>query len=157
MDSTELLEPRAGFQLAWLPAQDLPEHPRGLLLVRPFEVELTECEVDLAEQGLEVDKTRELIRSLAAQQKLALRACYLGLGRHTGRISTGNAYDAYLDLCRRDRARPLSQRRFSDMVSFLDIYGLVNAPVTSKGRYGKTRELSVSLPKEVIGELLKGD
>ena len=42
------------------------------------------------------------------------------------------------------------------MVSFLDLYGLVNATVISKGRYGKTRELSASLPDRVVGNLLRG-
>ena len=37
---------------------------------------LTEEEVDVAEQRLEVDKTVALIRALATQQKLALQGCY---------------------------------------------------------------------------------
>jgi len=115
---------------------------------------LTEQEVDSAEHSLEVDKTRELIGSLAAQQKMALQACYFGLKKYQGRISTGTAYDLYRSLCVDDHVRPLSQRRFSDMVSFLDIYGLINARVTSKGRYGKTRELSPSLAREIVQELL---
>jgi cell division control protein 6 len=115
---------------------------------------LTEQEVDVAEHTLEVDKTEELVRSLAPQQRLALQACYLGLSRHKTRITTGTAFDAYQRVCEASAMRPLTQRRFSDMVSFLDLYGLINARVTSKGRYGKTRELSTSLPAKVIGGLL---
>jgi cell division control protein 6 len=40
------------------------------------------------------------------------------------------------------------------MISFLDLYGLINARVVSKGQYGKTREIMSSLPVEVIWEFL---
>lgn len=40
---------------------------------------------------------------------------------------------------------------------FGDLYGLVSATVIYRGRYGKTRELSASLPKGVVGRLLQGD
>lgn len=111
---------------------------------------LGEKEVDEADSLLEVDKTAELISSLATQQKLALMGCYLGMNRVKGKLSTGNAYKYYADVCQKGENRVLTQRRFSDMVSFLDVYGLVNARVVSKGRYGKTRELTCSLPTSVI-------
>ena len=41
------------------------------------------------------------------------------------------------------------------MVSFLDLYGLVNAPVSSRGRFGKTREISGALSHEVVGAMLR--
>ena len=41
------------------------------------------------------------------------------------------------------------------MVSYFDIYGLINATVISKGRYGKTRELSPTLPPPVVEKLLE--
>jgi len=116
---------------------------------------LTAKEVDIAEHSLEVDKTEELIRSLAQQQRLALQGCYLGLKRHKGRISTGMAFEGYCQVCESEGIHPLTQRRFSDMVSFMDLYGLINACVTSKGRYGKTREISTSLPKRLAEDLAR--
>jgi archaeal cell division control protein 6 len=115
---------------------------------------LTESEVDIAEHSLEVDKTEELIWSLALQQRLALQGCYLGLKRHKGRISTGTAYEFYRQVCESEGMGPLTQRRFSDMIGFMDLYGLLNACVTSKGRYGKTRELSSSLPPQIVEKML---
>jgi cell division control protein 6 len=116
---------------------------------------LGEKEVDEADKMLEVDKTEELIKSLALQQKLALIACYTGLNRGKRKLSTGHAYELYLTLCEQQNTRALTQRRFSDMVSFLDIYGLINARLVSKGRYGKTRELTPSLPRKVVSNLFE--
>ena len=115
---------------------------------------LTEKEVDLAEERLEVDKTVELIRVLATQQKLALIACYSFIVLGKKRATTGQVYEVYRRICKSEITRPLTQRRFSDMISFLDLYGLVNARVVSKGRYGNTREISGSLPEQVVNRLL---
>lgn len=111
------------------------------------------AEVDAAGHALEVDKTQELIASLAPQQRLALKACYVGLRREGRRLSTGAAFAWYRRVCESEGVVALTQRRFADMVSFLDLYGLVNARVTSKGRYGKTREVSAALPGALSSEL----
>jgi cell division control protein 6 len=117
---------------------------------------LTEIEVDIAEQRLEIDKTVALIRALAVQQKLALQACYKSLSKGFKRVSTGQTYEAYSDICDKEQVRPLTQRRFSDIIGFLDLYGLINASVISKGRYGSTRDISGSLNLEVVKHLLEG-
>ena len=116
---------------------------------------LTVEEVDIAEERIEIDKSEELIRSLALQQRMALLACYFHLGRGKRKISTGEAYRVYQAICGKGDIRPLTQRRFSDMVSFLDLYGLVNARMVAKGRYGNTREISSSLPAQVITRVLE--
>jgi cell division control protein 6 len=41
------------------------------------------------------------------------------------------------------------------MISFLDLYGLINARVVSMGRYGKTREIAGSLPERVVRGVVK--
>ncbi len=117
---------------------------------------LTEEVVDIAADVLEVDKTGALIRALATQQRLALLACYKAIQAHKGRTATGQAFSFYRKICEAEALRPLTQRRFSDMVSFLDLYGLVNARVVSKGRYGNTRDISSALPQEVVQGLLAG-
>jgi cell division control protein 6 len=117
---------------------------------------LTEKEVDIAEHRLEVDKTVALIQALAVQQRIALQGCYAVLSRSGRRVSTGQAYDGYQAICTHERIRPLTQRRFSDIIGFLDLYGLINARVISKGRYGSTRDISGSLNGEVVRQLLEG-
>jgi len=112
-------------------------------------------EVDLAEKKLEVDKTTEFINTLALHQKLALQSCYYNLKKpKINKVTTGQAYEAYQKLCSQKQNRTLSQRRFCDMLSFLDLYGLINARVVSMGRYGKTREIISSLPEQIIEKFI---
>jgi cell division control protein 6 len=117
---------------------------------------LSEREVDIAESRLEVDKSEELINALATQQRLALLACYRIFKRGTTKASSGQAYDVYKSICEEQVCRALTQRRFCDIISFLDLYGLINARVVSMGRYGKTREIMSSLPDQVIMRMLQG-
>ena len=111
---------------------------------------LAEKEVDIAESRLEVDKSSELINALAIQQRIALQSCYSILRKGAAKVSTGQAYEVYKKVCNRESCRALTQRRFCDIISFLDLYGLINARVVSMGRYGKTREIMGSLPEQVI-------
>jgi cell division control protein 6 len=111
-------------------------------------------EVDMAEKRLEVDKTTELINTLAIHQKLALQGCYYHLNKPgIKKVTTGQAYEVYQKLCNQRQNRFLSQRRFCDIISFLDLYGLINARVISMGRYGKTREIISSLPEQIIDKI----
>jgi len=111
---------------------------------------LGEEEVDIAEDKLEVDKSTELINALATQQRLALQSCYCLFKNKINKVTTGQAYEVYRTVCSKQDYQPLTQRRFCDMISFLDLYGLINARVVSMGRYGKTREIMSSLPDQVI-------
>ena len=118
---------------------------------------LTENEVDIAEYQLEVDKTEQLIKALAKQQQFVLHACYSLFLNDSYKITTGQAYEIYKTACSDARLHPLTQRRFSDILSALDLYGLINARVISRGRYGSTREIYSALPEEIAKKFLKGD
>ena len=95
-----------------------------------------------------------LIRALASQQRYALQACYAALARGKKRVSTGQVYEEYRKIAEGEQLRPLTQRRFSDIIGFLDLYGLIIARIISKGGYGNTREISSSLPDDVVRKLL---
>jgi cell division control protein 6 len=116
---------------------------------------LTIDQVDIAAHQLEIDKTEQMINALAQQQQLALKACYILLVKNNKKVVTGQAYDMYIKLCHSDNIRPLTQRRFSDIISSLDLYGLINARIMSMGRYGSTREISSALPQEITEKFLK--
>jgi cell division control protein 6 len=68
-------------------------------------------------------------------------------------IGTGEAYDAYKAFCQRAGLRPLTGRAFGDLIAELDIYSLLRSRVLSRGRYGRTREIVLDLPQELVDRL----
>jgi cell division control protein 6 len=58
-------------------------------------------------------------------------------------IYTGEIYDLYKNICKRCHFNVLTQRRLSDILGELDMLGIINAKIISKGRYGRTREISL--------------
>ena len=73
-----------------------------------------------------------------------------------GTIGTGETDDAYTAFCQRAGLRPLTGRAFGDLVSELDIYSLLRSRVLSRGRYGRTREITLDLPQELIDKIYSG-
>jgi len=66
-------------------------------------------------------------------------------------------YNIYKSLCEEIDADVLTQRRVTDLISELDMLGIVNAVVVSKGRYGRTKEISLSVPIEETEAVLMSD
>ena len=60
-------------------------------------------------------------------------------------LVTGETYEEYVRICRRLNFDPLTQRRVGDLISELDLLGLISATVVSKGRYGRTRIIKLSV------------
>ena len=51
----------------------------------------------------------------------------------------------------------LTQRRVTDLISELDMLGLIHARVKSFGRGGRTKEIELSVPKEEARAILQDD
>jgi len=66
-----------------------------------------------------------------------------------GSIFTGEVYENYKRLCSKIGLRVLTQRRVSGIIAELDMLGIINMKVISKGRYGRTREISLSIPASI--------
>jgi Cdc6-like AAA superfamily ATPase len=68
-------------------------------------------------------------------------------------VGSGEAYDAYTQLCQRSSLSPLTSRAFGDLVGELDIASLIRSWVLSKGRYGRSRQISLDLPTEAVDRI----
>jgi Cdc6-related protein, AAA superfamily ATPase len=65
-------------------------------------------------------------------------------------LTTGEVYDVYKSLCKRMKLESVTLRRVSDIISELDMVGVISAKVVSKGRYGKTKEIVLASSIESI-------
>jgi len=99
--------------------------------------------VDEAQDKIEHDRIIDVIRTQPKQYQLILYSILNLFQKRKDIIFTGEVYDLYRKLCEKTSFRPLTQRRMSDVISELDMLGIINAKVISKGRYGRTREISI--------------
>ncbi len=120
-------------------------------------LKITIKELDEAEEKIEKDRVLDIITTQPKQFQLVLYAILLiyDQRRQQNIIFTGEIYVLYKELCSKINLRPLTQRRVSDVIAEFDLLGMINAKVISKGRYGRTREVSV-VTNEVLNAKIKG-
>ena len=111
--------------------------------------------IDEAEEKIERDRILETVKTQPKQFQAVLYPILLAYEKKKDLIYTGEIYDTYLDLCHKIGMRPLTQRRLSDIIAELDMLGIINAKVISKGRFGRTREISLSVPPQIEPKIKK--
>jgi len=118
---------------------------------------ITQQMVDKAATELDQDRYLSLLRSAPSQLQAAM-AAVIGATQEIkgGAIGTGEAYDAYKAFSKQAGLRALTGRAFGDLISELDTYSLLRSRVLSRGRYGRTREIVLDLPQELIGKIYSG-
>ncbi len=118
---------------------------------------IVEEHVRQAQDKIELDRVVEVVRTLPTQSKLVLFSIILLEQHGVHSINTGEVFNIYKRLCKELDTDVLTQRRVTDLISELDMLGIVNAVVVSKGRYGRTKEISLSVPLEETEVVLRSD
>lgn len=148
---------------AGLAAQEHGDARRALDLLR-VSAEIAEREastvldqtfVGKAQKRLELDRVAEVVRTLPSQSKVVLFGILLEAEAGKSRITTGDAFEAYLMLCRELDVAPLTSRRVTDLISELDMLGIISASVKSFGRGGRTRIIQMGVPLASIRNVLE--
>ncbi len=138
----------------------------GELAERTGETRLSEDHIDSAEQKLDIDRVTETVKTQPRQSQAVLYAVLtlsemkkLNKDWTDKRILTGDVFHSYEKICNGNGMKMLTQRRVSDLIAELDMLGIISAKVISKGRYGRTREISLSLSEQLlekVGGFLSG-
>ena len=110
-----------------------------------------------ARDKIEVDRVVEVVRTLPTQSKLILYGVVALYKNNPKKLSTGEVYNIYKRLCRQIDMDVLTQRRVTDLLSELDMLGIINTAVVSKGRYGRTKEISVNVQLEQTRNIILED
>jgi cell division control protein 6 len=118
---------------------------------------IEERHVKEAKVKTENDRIIEVLKTLPTQSKLVLYSVVLLEKYNTSTIITGDVYSVYKDLCRLSGQDILTQRRTSDLISELDMLGILNARIINKGRYGRTKEIRLGVPINQIKIELETD
>ncbi len=106
--------------------------------------------IDEAEEKIDRDRIIDIVATQPKQYQLVLYSIISIQPEKNNNIFTGEVYDLYKSLCTKTNTSILTQRRVSDIISEFDMLGIVNAKVISKGRYGRTRDISLEIPKTTL-------
>ena len=123
---------------------------------------ITKKHVRLAQNKIEIDRIIEVVRTLPNQSKLILYSI-IHIDKQNKKagakqtMTTGEVYDIYKELCKKTRYSCLTQRRTADLISELDMLGIITARVISKGRHGRTREIQMSSSSRDLLNVLQED
>jgi len=160
------LEPAVIPLCSALAAQEHGDARRALDLLRVAgEIAERDCATIVAERHvhkaknkIELDVLNEIIRSLPTQSKVLLTAIIVGTEADTTQMTTGEVYDNYREMCRVARVTPLTQRRITDLISELDMLGIISATLKSFGRGGgRTRLIRLSVSPVETKSILSED
>ncbi|WP_347721907.1 ORC1-type DNA replication protein [Candidatus Nanohalococcus occultus] len=124
----------------------------GELAERSSEEEVRKKHVDKAQEKIERDRVVETVESQPKHSKIVLYTI-LDMAEDDEEVATGDVYSEYKQWCGEIDVSPLTQRRVSGLISELDMLGVINANVISKGRYGRTRQISVDLSESIRAQI----
>jgi len=108
--------------------------------------------LDEAEKKVETDKIINAAISQPKQFQAVLYAILL-IAPRKRKFFTGEIYEIYTTICQKCKFNVLTQRRISDILAEFDMLGFINAEIVSKGRYGRTREVSMPLDENITLKL----
>jgi cell division control protein 6 len=124
----------------------------GELAERQSDAKVAIAHLDQAEDKIERDRILDLVATQPKQFQVTLFSI-LGACSNRQGVFTGEIYSLYEKCCSQTGLRPLTQRRVSDIIAELDMLGIINAKVISKGRYGRTREISMSVNDGILDKI----
>ena len=166
----EAISPGAIGKCAALAAQEHGDARKALDLLRVAgeiaerrgDTEVLEEHVDLAEQSIDMDKVIEAVRSQPKHSQavllsiIKLNETMKKKGSWVDkRVLTGDVFNVYTSICEENCIKTLTQRRLGDLITELDMLGIINARVISKGRYGRTREITLAINEAVLEKTKK--
>lgn len=119
---------------------------------------ITSAHVDYARQKIELDAVVEVIKTLTEQSKIVLMSIIkTPSSNETGSVTTGDVYTTYIELSRNMGYNVLSQRMVANLISELDMLGIITARVKSFGRGGRTKEIDVNKVSNDVFSILNSD
>lgn len=126
----------------------------GEIAERGAELNVKITHVDVAQEKIDIDRVIEIVRSQPKQSQAVLWSI-IQLAEKAKEVETGDVIETYQKICAEAGLKPLTQRRVSDLIAELDLFGIINTSVVSKGRYGRTRTIKINIPENVLQNLKK--
>lgn len=150
---------------AAMSAQDSGDARKALDLLRVSaeiaerngDITITDAHVIAARNKIDIDAVIEIIRTITIQSKIVLRSIIELHEKKDVTITTGNVYSIYKENCDILSTNSLKEKRVADLISELDMLGIIHARVKSFGRNGRTREIELNINKDIIDFVKKDE
>jgi len=129
----------------------------GELADRDESSQVTEAHVKQAQAKIETDSMIECIATLPKKSKLILFSMLIleKLGQNI--FTSGEVSRIYQDIAPSIQLDVLTHRRITDLISELNMLGVINTRVVSRGRYGRTKEMWFDSNTDKIREVVLKD
>jgi len=105
-----------------------------------------------ATQKIEENKEETSLKSYPLHEKLVVLAIMKANGSSTGEI-----YSSYKSLCKIIRQDELTQRRITQMLSEIELSGIINGRLIHQGIHGRTKKYKLTISSEMIKKSFKDD
>lgn len=113
---------------------------------------IKEEHVRKASQKIEEDKETTVLRSYPLHEKLLIIAVMKASG-----LSTGEIYTAYKSLCKVIRQKELTQRRITQMLSDVELSGIITGKIIHQGIHGRTKKYKLTISPEMVKDTFKNE
>ncbi|MGY5143432.1 MAG: Cdc6/Cdc18 family protein [Candidatus Nitrosopumilus sp. bin_32a] len=124
----------------------------GELAERQQSDKVTAEHVREATQKMEENKEEKSLKSFPLHEKLVLIAIMKANGSSTGEI-----YSSYKNLCKAVGKDELTQRRITQMLSEIELSGLISGRLIHQGIHGRTKKFKLTISSEMIKKTFKDD
>ncbi len=105
-----------------------------------------------ASQKIEENKEETSLKSFPLHEKLLLLAIMKANGSSTGEI-----YSSYKNLCKIVGKDGLTQRRITQMLSEIELSGIISGRLIHQGIHGRTKKYKLTISSELIKKTFKDD
>ncbi|MGC2572337.1 MAG: AAA family ATPase [Candidatus Nitrosopolaris sp.] len=119
---------------------------------RERSINVGEKHIRLAQEKIEKDTNYEVLKNSTTHTKIVILAILKSKNGNTGEV-----YEIYSSLCNNAEHEPLTQRRITQIISELDQLGLITSDVVSKGRYGRSQRIKITVPTLTVRDAFKDD
>lgn len=124
----------------------------GEIAEREQKKSINEEHIRMAAKKIEENKEVTSLQSFPLHEKLLIIAAM-----KTSELSTGEIYAVYKSLCKAVRQQELTQRRVTQMLSEIELSGIISGRIVYQGIHGNTKKYRLTIPSETIKETFKND
>ncbi len=113
---------------------------------------VTEDHIRLASEKIEENKEVVALRSYPLHEKLLIMAIM-----KSSEISTGEVYSTYKNLCKEIRQKELTQRRVTQMLSEIEMSGIISGRIVHQGTHGNTKKFRITVSPDMVKSTFKDE